>query len=61
MNKNIKKISKNKFKRFINDISYYKSIIQPKYKQYFDVITSLYVNRKIEKQTEVEKLLKKLL
>ena len=52
------KMSKNKFKRFMNDVSYYKSLIQPKYKEYFDVITSLYLDRKIEKRTEVEKLLK---
>ena len=55
-----KKLSSNKFKRFINDVSYYKSIISPKYKEYFDVVTSLYMNRQIEKKSEVEKLLNKL-
>ena len=38
----------------------YKQAISEKYKKYFDVVTSLYLNRKIEKKTEVEKLLKKL-
>ena len=60
MTKTKNKMSKNKFKRFINDISIYKSTIPEKYKKYFDVISSLYLERKIEKRTEVEKLLKKL-
>ena len=60
MTKTNNKISNNIFKRFVNDISYYKSTISPKYADYFDVITSLYLDRKIEKKSEVEKLLKKL-
>ena len=60
MTKTNKKISNNKFKRFVSDISFYKSTISPKYSDYFDVITSLYLERKIEKKSEVEKLLKKL-
>ena len=60
MTKEKNKMSKNKFRKFINDISMYKQAISEKYKKYFDVVTSLYLNRKIEKKTEVEKLLKKL-
>ena len=30
------------------------------YKEYFDVIASLYIDRKIEKKSQVEKLFKKL-
>ena len=60
MTKTNKKISNNKFKRFVSDISFYKSTTSPKYTDYFDVITSLYLERKIEKKSEVEKLLKKL-
>ena len=59
--KSNKKMSNNKFRRFINDISYYKSTISPKYKEYYDVITSLYLERKIEKKSEVEKLLQKII
>ena len=53
-------MSKNKFSKFMDDLSYFKSVIPEKYKQYFDVISSLYISRKIEKKSEVEKLLHKL-
>ena len=49
-----------KFSNFIKDISYYKSVLPVKYKHYFDEISSLYLQRKIEKQSEVHKLLNKL-
>jgi hypothetical protein len=49
-----------KFEKVMDDLSYYKSVIPEKYKQYFDVISSLYISRKIEKRSEVEKLLHKL-
>ena len=49
-----------KFEKVMDDLSYYKSVIPPKYKDYFDVISSLYISRKIEKRTEVERLLHKL-
>ena len=48
-----------KFSNFIKDISYYKSVLPVKYKHYFDEISSLYLQRKIEKQSEVHKLLNK--
>ena len=50
-----------KYKKFINEMSYYKTLLKPQYKQYFDVIASLYIDRKIEKKTQVEKILKKLI
>ena len=59
-NSNYNNMSKNKFTRFMDDLSYYKSIINAKYKDYFDVISSLYIARKIEKKTEVTRLLHKL-
>ena len=49
-----------KFQNIMDDLSYYKTVIPEKYKQYFDVISSLYISRKIEKRTEVERLLHKL-
>jgi hypothetical protein len=49
-----------KFQNVMDDLSYYKTVIPEKYKQYFDVISSLYISRKIEKRTEVERLLHKL-
>ena len=55
-----KNIKKNKFTKFMDDQSYYKTVIPEKYKHYFDVISSLYISRKIEKRTEVERLLHKL-
>ena len=42
-NSNYNNMSKNKFTRFMDDLSYYKSIINAKYKDYFDVISSLYI------------------
>ena len=49
-----------KFRNIINNLSYYKSTINKKYVKYFDEIASLYIDRKIEKQTTVVKLLNKL-
>ena len=49
-----------KFEKVMDDLSYYKTVISPKYKDYFDVISSLYISRKIEKRSEVERLLHKL-
>ena len=49
-----------KFRNIINNLSYYKSTINKKYINYFDEIASLYLARKIEKQTTVVKLLNKL-
>ena len=48
------------FSNFIKEISYYKSVLPVKYKHYFDEISSLYLQRKIEKQSEVHKLLNTL-
>jgi hypothetical protein len=47
------------YKNFIRDM---KAIypLKPKYQQYFDVVASLYIDRKIEKKSQVEKLLEKL-
>ena len=49
-----------KISQFLHNINYYKNVIPKKYLPYFDEITSLYTQRKIEKQSEVEKLVKKL-
>ena len=49
-----------KYSNFINSISYYKALLKPNNKKYFDEIASLYINRKIEKKTTVNKLLDKL-
>ena len=49
-----------KFSNFIKEISYYKTALPTKYKHYFDEISTLYLERKIEKQSEVHKLLHKL-
>ena len=59
-NSNYNIMSKNKFTRFMDDLSYFKSVIPEKFKKYFDVVSSLYIERKIEKKSEVEKLLHKL-
>jgi hypothetical protein len=53
-------MTEKKFKKFINDLSFYKSLLKPQYLQYFDTIASLYINRKIEKKSQVEKLFSKL-
>ena len=49
------------FRNYINQISYYKSLLKPQYKQYYDVITSLFIDRKIERKSQVEKLFNGLL
>ena len=51
---------KKKYKKFLHNISYYKSILPKKYLPYYNEIESLYIDRKIEKQSEVTKLLDKL-
>jgi len=50
-----------KYTKFVSSIDYYKSVLPKKYRSYFDVVTSLYLDRKIEKQSEVHKLLTKLI
>ena len=45
----------------MKSIDYYKGILPYKYKQYWNVISKLYVDRKIEKQSEVRKLLDKFM
>ena len=50
---------KNKFQNKMNNFSYYKSLLSKKYLPYYDVISDLYISRKIEKVKEVDKLLKK--
>jgi len=50
-----------KYTKFVKSIDYYKPVLPKKYKNYFDVVTSLYLDRKIEKQSEVHKLLTKLI
>jgi hypothetical protein len=56
----MKKIN-NKFTKFIREISYYKSALPKKYTKYFDEIASLYLDRKIEKKSEVHKILTKFM
>jgi len=51
----------NKFINFMKSIDYFKSILPDKYKNYWNVISKLYTDRKIEKQSEVRKLLDKLM
>ena len=51
----------NKFINFMKSIDYYKGILPDKYKNYWNVISKLYTDRKIEKQSEVRKLLDKLM
>lgn len=48
-----------KFKKFMDSLSYYKPLMKPENRKYFDEISALYINRQIVKQSEVEKLLKK--
>ena len=49
-----------KYTKFVKSIDYYKSVLPKKYKNYFNIVTKLYLDRKIEKQSEVHKLLAKL-
>lgn len=49
-----------KFKKFMDSLSYYKPLMKPENRKYFDEISALYINRQIVKQSEVEKLLTKL-
>ena len=46
-----------KFKNKSEDFIYYKSIIPKHYHQYYDDITSLYINRYIESKATVDKML----
>jgi len=50
-----------KFTKFVRSVDYYKYLIPQKYKRYKNVVTSLYLDKKIEKQSEVHKLLTKLI
>ena len=49
-----------KFKKFMDSLAYYKPIMKPENRKYFDEISALYLNRQIVKQSEVIKLLDKL-
>ena len=51
----------NKFIKFVKSIDYYKNILPNKYKPYYDIVTNLYIERKIEKQSELRKLLDKFM
>jgi len=39
-----------KYTKFVRSIDYYKLLLPKKYKSYFDVVTKLYLDRKIEKK-----------
>ena len=54
----INNMSEKKFKKYMDSLSYYKGILKPENKKYFDEIAALYINRQIVKKSEVEKLLK---
>ena len=54
-------MSSNKFTKFVKSINYYKNILPNKYKPYYDIVTNLYIERKIEKQSELRKLLDKFM
>ena len=49
-----------KIKKFTNQISIFKSLIQQKYRKYYDAITSLYIDGKIKRIDQAKKLLDKL-
>ena len=49
-----------KVKKFSNQISIFKQLINPKYRKYYDDITSLYIDGKIKRVDQAEKLLDKL-
>ena len=49
-----------KFKKFMDSVSYFKTLIKLENRKYFDEIASLYINRQIVKESEVMKLLIKL-
>ena len=49
-----------KVKKFLKQISFYKSIIKPKYIKYYDDITSLYIDGKLKRIDQATKLLDKL-
>jgi hypothetical protein len=60
-NNNMNKNNNNKkFKKFMESLSTYKTLMKPQNKKYFDEISSLYINRQIVKKSEVMKLLNKL-
>ena len=42
-----------KISQFLHNINYYKNVIPKKYLPYFDEITSLYTQRKIEKKAKL--------
>ena len=67
MNVNVKNIfhskymtNKKMFCNFIKEILYYKTALTTKYGHYLYDISTLYLERTIEKQSEVHKLLHKL-
>ena len=53
-------MSKNKVKNFLNSIMYLKDQIPKQNRQYFDDATSLYLDRKIEKQSSLMKIVNAL-
>ena len=48
----------NKFENKMKKFSFYQSLLPKKYEKYYDVISKLYVERHIEKVSQVEKLFK---
>ena len=62
-NNNLNSVMSNdkKFKKYIDSVKHYKSMMKPEYQKYFDEISALYINRQIVKKVEVEKLLKKFI
>jgi hypothetical protein len=49
-----------KVKKFSKQISIFKQLINPKYRKYYDDVTSLYIDGKIKRVDQAEKLLDKL-
>ena len=50
-----------KVKKFLNQTSFYKGLIKPKYRKYYDEITSLYLNGTLKRIDQATKLLDKLI
>ena len=49
-----------KVKKFLNQTSFFKGLIKPKYRKYYDEITSLYLNGTLTRIDQATKLLDKL-
>ena len=41
-----------KFKKYMDSLKYYKSMIKPENQKYFDEISALYINRQISKKAK---------